>query len=94
MEGTKKLQVIQMYGLRPSTGTPFLDLDESISKQRPQTKAHIQERKRASTPIVKVLRMIEIMYLIQDFHVRFQKRNQGKQRYFSCIAFHHQLSVA
>lgn len=41
------MQVIQEWGLRPSTGTPFLNLDESISKQRKkaQTKVHVQERK-------------------------------------------------
>lgn len=32
--GAKELQVIQVYGFTPSTGTPFLDLDELISKQK------------------------------------------------------------
>lgn len=45
----------------------------------------MQEKKRASTSMMKILRMIEMIHLIKDFHVRFQKRNQGnKQHCFLC----------
>lgn len=59
MEGIKKLHVTQEYGLRPLIVSTFLNLYEPVSKERAQTKAHIQEKKRASTSMMKILRMLE-----------------------------------
>lgn len=75
----QKLQVTQVYGLETFSWDPFPE-PGWISKntERAQTNAYLQERKSTSTSMMKILRIIEIMYLIKDSHVRFQKKNQGK----------------